>query len=90
MKIDLILKAIGQTLAALFFSLLELAWQVLYQLIKWALVAIFLAVKATVFILLLPISAYKCAVRMARHRSFAAGGQLAKWIWIDYWKTTRI
>lgn len=86
MKAKLVLKAVGMTLAALFFSALELAYQACQYLIKRLIVAIILIIKAVVFIFLLPFSGWKCLTRAVRHRSFAAAGQLAKWIWLDYWK----
>lgn len=90
MKKESYLKAAWLTLAALFFSLLEIIYQVLRFSLKWFLVGIVLTIKAIVFIVLLPYWLFKSGKRAAAHRSFAAGGQLLKWIWIDYWKTTRI
>ncbi|WP_031527020.1 hypothetical protein [Dyadobacter crusticola] len=90
MKNDSFLQAIFFTLYALFFLILEGIYQALRFLLKWLLVAIVLTIKAGVFTVLLPYSLYKCGKRAVGHRSFAAAGQLMKWIWIDYWKTTKL
>lgn len=77
-------------LATLFFTLLEGLYRAARLMFKWFLIAVIITVKLTVFAMMLPFSIYKCAARAISHRSFAASGQLAKWIWIDYWTTTRI
>ncbi|WP_342086083.1 hypothetical protein [Dyadobacter sp. OTU695] len=86
MKIKQFFEAIGLTLAALFYSLLELFYQAGRFLVKWFLVGIVVAIAALVFITISPFSLYKCAARAISHRSFSAGGQLMKWIWFDFWK----
>lgn len=86
MRIKSLFKALGLTLAALSYSLLELAYQALRFLVKWSLVGIVVALASCVFIVLLPYSLFKCGARAASHRSFSAGGQLMKWIWKDFWK----
>lgn len=86
MRIKSLFNALGLTLAALFYALLELAYQALRFLVKWLLVGIVVALASCIFIVLLPYSLFKCAVRAVSHRSFSAGGQLMKWIWIDFWK----
>lgn len=74
-------------LKLLFFEVLEMLYQAGRILVKWFLMAMIMGIKVTVFTVLLPYSLFKCAARTVRHRSFDAGAQLAKWIWIDYWKT---
>lgn len=86
MKIKSLFKALGLTLAALFYSLLEVTYQALRFLVKWFLVGIVVALASCIFIVLLPYSLFKCLTRAVSHRSFSAGGQLMKWIWKDFWK----
>ncbi|WP_353720311.1 hypothetical protein [Dyadobacter sp. 676] len=90
MKIKSLFKALGLTLAALAYSLLELAYQALRFLVKWLLVGIVVALASCIFIVLLPYSLFKCGVRATSHRSFTAGGQLMKWIWKDFWKAAKL
>ena len=86
MRIKSLFKALGLTIAALFYSLLEVAYQALRFLVKWFLVGIVVALASCIFVLMLPYSLFKCVVRAVSHRSFSAGGQLMKWIWKDFWK----